>query len=316
MTDRIDLDDIDAGEQDDEDDANAGDWIWRDDADSDDAPVSTQSAASAPVGPSSADSGSGEGDATDGNAMDGDAATADTPAGDTANDTQTAAPSESDVPSPTIRDARPDSDQGGGANARPDASPGSPQNASGDSDANTDTDASGEARVPHVPRENQNSPVGIPKETGGAGAGNEVESDAGGANAPDSAASGPHGGGVDDMATALTYEAAKRLANPAAAVADATVWSDWIGIVGDVPAHVIGTFQRNNGVDADFFNGTGTGPGERLAEIDEHSMFYSERMVVVGVESEDEYIAERADWEFVPLADAAAKANWELQERS
>jgi hypothetical protein len=312
MTERIDLDEIDTGEQDDEDDSNAGDWIWRDDADSDDAPVSTQSAADAPVGPSSADSDSPDGDTPDGDAMDGDAmdgdtANADTPDGDATDSARSSTSDETDVPSPTIRDARPDSDQGGGADSPPDASTGSPP------DASTDSDASGEARVPHVPRENQGSPVGIPKETGGAGAGSEDESDAGAAEAPDSAASGPHGGGVDDMVTALTYEAGKRLANPAAAVADAKVWSDWIGIVGDVPAHVIGTFQRNNGVDADFFNGTGTGPGERLAEIDEHSMFYSERMVVVGVEGEDEYIAERADWEFVPLADAAAKANWELK---
>jgi hypothetical protein len=276
MTERIDLDDIDTGEQGDEDDSNEGDWFWRDDADSDDAPVSTQSAEDAPVGPSSADT------AEDGGST----------GADTAEDAPTESSAESDVPSPSIRDSTT-------VSAR---------------DGASDSDASWEARVPHVPRENQNSPVGIPKETGGAGAGNEGESDAGAAEPPESAESGPHGGGVDDMATALTYEAAKRLSNPAAAVADAKVWSDWIGIVGDVPAHVIGTFQRNHGVDADFFNGSGTGPGERLAEVDEHSMFYSERMVVVGVEGEDEWIAERADWEFVPVADAAAKANWELDD--
>ncbi len=274
MTERIDLDDIDADDGTEDGEPSPGDWIWRDDGD-DDAPVSTQSAEDAPVGPSS--SGDSFVDATDSDSTD------DQPISEAGGD---------GVPSPRIRDVADGSDR----------------------DAGQASDASGEARVPHVPRENRGDPVGIPKRSGGAGAGSEGESDATAAAPPDAEASGPHGGGVDDMVTALTYEAAKRLANPAAAVADAKVWSDWIGIVGDVPAHVIGTFQRNHGVDADFFNGTGTGPGERLAEIDVHSMFYSERMVVVGVEGEDEYIAERADWEFVPVADAAAKANWELTE--
>ncbi|NHN48937.1 hypothetical protein G9464_15220 [Halostella sp. JP-L12] len=272
MTERIDLDDVDAGEPDDGDESNEGDWIWRDEGD-DDAPVSTQSAADAPVGPSSA----GDGAADDGS-----------PSSD-----------EEDAPTPS----KPASSEGGSA------------------DASNAADASGEARVPHVPRESHGSPAGIPKETGGAGAGSgsggqgtEASNDAGGTGAepPESAASGPHGGGVDEMATAFTYEALKRLSNPAAAVADAKRWSDWIGIVGDVPAHVIGTFQREHGIDADFFNGTGTGPGERLAGIDEHSMFYSERMVVVGVAGE-EPIAEEAGWEFVPLADAAANAGWDAE---
>jgi len=284
MTERIDLDDIETEEPDDGDDGNAGDWLWRDEDDAE-APVSTQPAADAPVGPSSAGSGDGE------------------PSAD-----------ESDAVSPSV----PSSDEGeptGSADAGTGAA------SSGDASGPA-TGASDETRVPHVPRESHGSPAGIPKESGGAGAGGEsggqgttaASNEAGGSGAepPDSAASGPHGGGVDDMATAFTYEALKRLEKPAAAVRDSKRWSDWIGIVGDVPAHVIGTFQRNHGIDADFFNGTGTGPGERLAGVDEHSMFYSERMVVVGLPGE-EGIAEAAGWEFVPLSDAATNAGWEVQ---
>ena len=285
MTERIDLDDIEAEEPDDGDETNEGDWLWRDESD-EEAPVSTQSAADAPVGPSSA----GSDDA--------------------------ASPSDgSDAASPSI----PSSDEGESADA---GDAGTAASGPADTADASDSDASGEARVPHVPRESHGSPAGIPKETGGAGAGAGSDSqgteaasnDAGGSGAepPESAASGPHGGGVDDMATAFTYEALKRLSKPAAAVRDSKRWSDWIGIVGDVPAHVIGTFQREHGIDADFFNGTGTGPGERLADIDEHSMFYSERMVVVGVAGEEEAIAEEAGWEFVPLSDAAANAGWEV----
>lgn len=163
--------------------------------------------------------------------------------------------------------------------------------------------------IPHVPRANKDKPVGIPIEQGGAGGG-PVKDDDEPASA-DSAASGPHGGGTDDMTLAITYEAARQLTNPGIAFADASEWADWIGIVGHVEAHVINKFQRDALIDLDFFNGTGTGPGERLAEIDEHSMFFAKRMVVVGTEGE-ETIAETADWEFVPLADAAAKADWAL----
>ncbi|WP_254536032.1 DUF7124 domain-containing protein [Halomarina litorea] len=173
--------------------------------------------------------------------------------------------------------------------------------------------------VPRVPRENEGKPVGIPMEGGGAGgadakrAGERERERTLEADANEPSASGPHGGGVDDMTTAFTYEALKRLKHLQTALADANTWSDWIGIVGDVPAHVITTFQRNNGVDADFFNGAGAGPAERLADIDRSSMFFAERMVVIGLPGE-EWFAEEADWEFVPLSEAAEGAGWELRD--
>lgn len=167
--------------------------------------------------------------------------------------------------------------------------------------------------TPHVPRENRNKPVGVPETQGGAGGASAREAAEGrdrSGGVPEEA-SGPHGGGADEMTMAVTYEAAKRLADPGFVLANASTFADWIGIVGEVDAHVINSFQRSHGVDADFFNGTGTGPGERLAEITEMSMFFAERMVVLGCEGE-EWIAERAGWEFVPIETAAEKAGWEL----
>lgn len=169
-----------------------------------------------------------------------------------------------------------------------------------------------DASTPHVPHQNRDKPVGMPENQGGAGgtsarAAAEERDTSGGV--PEDA-SGPHGGGADDMTMAFTYEAAKRLADPAFVITGAA-FADWVGIVGEVDAHVINNFQRSHGVDADFFNGTGTGPGERLAEITEMSMFFAERMVVLGCEDE-EWIAEEAGWEFVPIAVAAEKAGWEL----
>lgn len=186
-------------------------------------------------------------------------------------------------------------------------------------DATTDTgddattDGPGERAVPHVPRANKDRPVGIPVQGGGAGGGSRDEEPRRGASTT-GAASGPHGGDADDMTVALTYRAVRRLADPAHVVADAKSWADWVGIVGDVEAHVITKFQRDHHVDVDFFNGSGTGPGERLADVGPHSMFFADRMVVVGVEGEDEAVAREADWEFVSLSTAAEKADWALAE--
>ncbi len=189
-----------------------------------------------------------------------------------------------------------------------------------DGDAPTD-------RVPHVPRENKDSPVGIPVEGGGAGAktaseaaeeppdhGDDTETGAGASGAGDSEtgvpeASGPHGGDADDMTMALTYGALKRLEDPQLVAADANAWADWVGIVGDVGSFVINKFQRDHRIDVDFFNGSSQGPAERLADVDETSMFYAERMVLVGLPDES-WMADPPEWEFVPLSEAAGKADW------
>ena len=177
--------------------------------------------------------------------------------------------------------------------------------------------------VPGVPRSNRDRPVGVPVEGGGAGggggtagtndagAGDTADAAADPATGEDGTASGPHGGGADDMTLALTYEAAQRLADPRLAVIEAKSWTDWIGIVGDVPAYEINRFQREHEIDVDFFSGAGQEPAERLADVDEHSMFYAERMALVGLTGEAG-IAERAGWEFVPLETAAEQADWEV----
>lgn len=186
------------------------------------------------------------------------------------------------------------------------------------------TDGDGYTPTPHVPRQGDDKPVGIPIEGGGAGSSPAGDRTAPEGGVPDEGsdesatreATGapPHGEDPDDMTMALTYRAARRLAHPAAAFTDADAWADWVGIVGRVDTPVINRFQRDHGVDADFFSGTGTGPGERLAEVGPRSMFYADRMVVVGVEGEDERVAAEADWEFVPLVEAAEKADWTLDE--
>jgi hypothetical protein len=61
----------------------------------------------------------------------------------------------------------------------------------GDSVSTTESTDISETRVPHVPRENKNKPVGIPKESGGAG----------GETAAASSDEGPHNEYPDEPAT-------------------------------------------------------------------------------------------------------------------
>ncbi|WP_240147446.1 MULTISPECIES: hypothetical protein [Halorussus] len=263
MTDRIDLDERDAGDDEDEDGPNPGDWFWRGTSDPAEEPA-------------------------------------------TASDGRTASETHDDTGDAAV-------DSGDPTNEIPDS----------ESETPDSTSAPTGDPIPRVPRENDDRPAGIPVESGGSGTGagaadagdgdERSASDAGG-DSEQSTATGPHGGGADDMTLAFTYQAATRLANFGAAAADADGWADWVGVVGRVPAHVLNKFQRDRNVDLDFFNGSARGPGERLADVDRHSMFYAERMVVVGVEGEDEAIADEADWEFVPLAEAAEKADWGLDE--
>ncbi|WP_367175424.1 DUF7124 domain-containing protein [Haloarcula rubripromontorii] len=223
-----------------------------------------------------------------------------------------------DAPDRGPPSGRPDEDTEAGSPdvaARPstDADTGGERN-----DGDTASAAPGGQPVPHVPRENKDKPVGIPTDSGGAGGAAATDTDPASNVAGDPAAgeesgeaSGPHGGGIDDMTMAVTYDAARQFADPQVVFREARAWADWVGIVGDVDAFVINKFQRDHGIDADFFSGAGQEPAERLADIDEHSMFYAERMVLVG-RPDDEPIAERTGWEFVSLADAAEKADWDL----
>ncbi|SEO67794.1 hypothetical protein SAMN04487948_104131 [Halogranum amylolyticum] len=170
-----------------------------------------------------------------------------------------------------------------------------------------DRETSGSA-TPRVPRADDDKPVGVPMDAGGGGG---VAAQNRGDDSGEAPYGDPYGGTTADMTLAFTYEAVQRLEMLHAALADAETWTDYVGLVGEVPAHVLNKFQRDERLDLDFFNGGGMGPAERLAEVDSHSMFYADRMVVVGVDGES-WIAEEAGWEFVDVADAAAKADWPL----
>ncbi|MFW6384256.1 MAG: DUF7124 domain-containing protein [Halodesulfurarchaeum sp.] len=146
---------------------------------------------------------------------------------------------------------------------------------------------------------------GVPDSKGPAPA---VESSGGSCEAPeqDREAEEEH-----DLTTAFTIEALASLSDPAGVVTEARTWSDWVGVVGDVDAPTMNTFLRRKGIDIDFFNGAGT-PTERLSKVAvESSAFFSERLVLIGIEGQ-ESVLPSAEWEFQPLEETAAEADWDL----
>ncbi len=184
-----------------------------------------------------------------------------------------------------------------------------------DSDADEEMSDPSDTPAPGVPTTSAD-PVGVP---GNAGTG--VESEARGGAEADASGGIERGGTAethgakepDKMTMAMTYKAAHYVTDPGVVFADAGQWADWLGIVGEVSTPVIRKFQRDNRIELDFFGGSEAGPEARLEDIDRESMFYADRMVLVGTGA-DEWIADEAGWEFVSITTAAEKAGWELRD--
>jgi len=117
-------------------------------------------------------------------------------------------------------------------------------------------------------------------------------------------------GGSGDMTLAFELAALKELANPDAVFTDARQWSEYVGVISDDPTYVVTNFCRKHRIRQDFFSGP-RGREESLTNVKQQ--FGTARHVFVGTDDEvDAELAERVDWEYLPLADAAEAADWEL----
>jgi hypothetical protein len=119
------------------------------------------------------------------------------------------------------------------------------------------------------------------------------------------------GGGSSDMTLAFELEALKQLAHPDAVFNDARQWSEYVGVVSEKPTYVVTNFTRKHRIRQDFFSGP-RGREDSLENV--KGQFDTERHVFVGTSDEDAELAEAVGWEFLPLADAAEAADWELGE--
>jgi len=117
------------------------------------------------------------------------------------------------------------------------------------------------------------------------------------------------GAGSTDMTLAFELEALKRLKRPDEVFADARSWSEYVGVVSDKPTYVVTNFTRKKRIRQDFFSGP-RGKRESLENVGRQ--FDTDRHVFVGTEDADREVAEDVGWEYLPLADAAEAADWEL----
>jgi len=116
-------------------------------------------------------------------------------------------------------------------------------------------------------------------------------------------------GGSTDMTLAFELKALKTLADPNAVFNNARQWTEYVGVVSEKPTYVVTNFTRKHRVRQDFFSGP-RGVEESLENIAQQ--FDTDRHVFVGVDDEDETLADATGWEFLHVEDAADAAGWTL----
>lgn len=113
------------------------------------------------------------------------------------------------------------------------------------------------------------------------------------------------------MTLAFELSALKALADPGEVFTDARQWSRFVGVVSDEPTYVVTNFTRKRRIRQDFFSGP-KGKGESLEAV--KGQFDTDRHVFIGTTDEDRALAEEYGWEFLPIEEAAAAADWALGE--
>jgi hypothetical protein len=108
---------------------------------------------------------------------------------------------------------------------------------------------------------------------------------------------------------ALSLGAFDRVADPEAVFADARGWSRYVGVV-DNDTDAVAARVDEHGLEGDFDLGD---RDKWLALSDLHRATDTPRHVFVGV-TDDELAARNTGWEFVPVAEAAEKAGWALED--
>jgi hypothetical protein len=112
-----------------------------------------------------------------------------------------------------------------------------------------------------------------------------------------------------DMTLAFDLAALQELAEPDRVFTDARQWTEYVGVVSEKPTYVVTNFTRKHRIRQDFFSGP-RGREESLESVKDQ--FDTERHVFVGTKEADRELAERVDWEYLPVENAAESAGWEL----
>ncbi|WP_049980454.1 DUF7124 domain-containing protein [Halolamina rubra] len=115
-----------------------------------------------------------------------------------------------------------------------------------------------------------------------------------------------------EMTLAFSLAAVERLADPAAAFADADAWSRQLGVV-DNDRDAVGTAVAEHDLRQDFDLGK---DDVWLAMERIRASTAAPRHVYVGETAENRRVATELGWEFVHVTDAAEKAGWRLDAES
>lgn len=113
----------------------------------------------------------------------------------------------------------------------------------------------------------------------------------------------------ETLVVVFVRAALDRLADPAAAVADARSWSHRVGVVDDDPRAARARLD-DAGVDPDFVAGA-AGVTASLPAI--RQRLPADRHLLIGTDADTQEMAEARGWDHLPVAVAADKAGWELE---
>lgn len=113
----------------------------------------------------------------------------------------------------------------------------------------------------------------------------------------------------DDLTLVFELSALRRLADPAAALADARTWATHVGAVFDESPERITEFAARADIRLDFATAA-TGESGGLGVL--RQQYPTWRHVVVGTADEHRAAAREHGWEYIDLGAAAEKAGWEL----
>lgn len=119
-----------------------------------------------------------------------------------------------------------------------------------------------------------------------------------------------HGGG-EEMTLVFALTALERLVMPDDALESSKAWSEYVGVVADLEPDELKTRIEQTGAEPDFVSGK-RGTAGSIAAI--RQRFPSDRHVFIGTTEEHENVAQALGWEFLPLREAAEKAEWSLRD--
>lgn len=122
--------------------------------------------------------------------------------------------------------------------------------------------------------------------------------------------------GQGEMTLALSFSSIKRLADPTAVFQEAMGWAEYVGIVSSRPQHVVLKYARDHDLPTHFMPRPDGDKAETLADVRGVSTEYepTDRYVFVGTSPEDRAAAERANWEYLTVEEAAEASGWALSE--